>query len=88
MSTDDTQGFLTREELASPATHPLAVAAPGITADWLRRNHDRVVRDLVRHFAGPSPNRLQRRQAEAAARKCWRQMLRAAVAAERGGRKG
>lgn len=86
MSTDDTQGFLTREELASPAT-PLAAGDELVTADWLRRNHERVVRDLVRRFAGPTPNRLQRRQAEAAARKAWRQMLRAAVATERGGAK-
>ena len=87
MSTGDPQGFLTRDELASPAPHPLA-GDERVTADWLRRNHDRVVRDLVLQLAGPNPKRIQRRQAEATARKVWRQLLRAAVAAERGGRKG
>jgi len=86
MSTDD-QGLQARQDQATHTTQQAAVAAPGITADWLRRNHERVVRDLVRRFAGPTPNRLQRRQAEAAARKAWRQMLRAAVATERGGAK-
>lgn len=87
MSTDDPQGFLDREVLASHTTQQ-AAGDELVTADWLRRNNDRVVRDLVLRFAGPSPNRLQRRQAEATARKTWRQLLRAAVAAERGGRKG
>lgn len=64
MSTDDPQGFLDREVLASHTTQQ-AAGDELVTADWLRR-----------------------RQAEATARKTWRQLLRAAVAAERGGRKG
>lgn len=86
MSTDG-QGFLNRQYQATQATRQEA-GHELITADWLRRNRARVVRNLVLRFAGFTPNHLQRRQAEAAARKAWRQMLRAAVAAERGGRKG